>query len=345
MGEAFETSQIRKVSWVSRRIIQRHLTLTPQSPSCQFQRLGVRLHEAPQVRLVHRGIVRGVVRGHPACLHQIVIPIRLRQERRRGRRLAQGEDQRRNDQQDGDDEEPGQQFDGTGDHDYAPVGRQSSLPISGTLAVPVVPSLWTTTEAAALASSRASPKLAPTASATVRLADTASPAPTTSISPRTGRAGAYSTWPFAAAPIMPRAARVTKTLRPFFFAKTAAAASTCSGLNSPGAPVNEASSAAFILNTTGGKPRNPRRLSARISSSGFASTMLLIAARTFWVTTPVSGISTWSSTMMASTRAAASCSWLTRSPWSHAEVGVQFLRSRRLSSTGGLFGSTINGLQ
>ena len=59
-------------------------------------------------------------------------------------------------------------------------------------AVPVVPSWWMTIEAAAMASSMASRWLAPAARAAARLAVTASPAPTMSISPRTGWAGTCS---------------------------------------------------------------------------------------------------------------------------------------------------------
>ena len=57
-------------------------------------------------------------------------------------------------------------------------------------------------------------------------------------------------------------------------------------------PDNVASSAAFILKTTGGKSRNPRRLSARMGRSGFRFASSLTAPNNLLVTTPVSGVST-----------------------------------------------------
>ena len=76
----------------------------------------------------------------------------------------------------------------------------------------MVPSWCMTIEAAAMASSIASCWLAPAARAAARLAVTASPAPTMSISPRTGWAGTCSERPpVASAPTMPSSASVTKT--------------------------------------------------------------------------------------------------------------------------------------
>ena len=71
-----------------------------------------------------------------------------------------------------------------------PIPRR--LAICAGEAVPVVPSWWTTSEAAAIANVIASRASAPAASAAARFAVTASPAPTTSIGPRMGSAGTCS---------------------------------------------------------------------------------------------------------------------------------------------------------
>ncbi len=212
-------------------------------------------------------------------------------------------------------------------------------------AAPVVPSWWITTEAARLASSSASRNCAPDASATARLAMTASPAPTMSIGPRKGGAGTCSTSPFGLAPSIPRSANVTKTGRPCWRARELA---TCFKDVTPDfveMPATAASSRAFILRITGGQSRKPRRLSARIGRDLSLCASFPIAFIVPLVTTPVSGTVTWSSTMTASNCGASRNSDATIARSTAAGVGVQFFVSSRLSSRGVLPGSITSGLQ
>ena len=156
-----------------------------------------------------------------------------------------------------------------------------------------------TTDDATAASSMASLSEAPEESAAARLAVTESPAPTTSIGPRTGRAGLFRRAVGRGRDDAPLGQRDED--------RPAVAASERGGspfhvLNRHGLVASEQGGklGRVHLEAEPGQPPSPRRESARMGRLGRAAARPPISSSRPRVTTPVSAWSTCSRTMMAS---------------------------------------------